>query len=107
MAEVLRGHYVWSNISFRQASKENEETIQIALQSEESIHGNRDWVVKLGINLFCGANLSHFPFYCKQMPYNFVIYSAFGLSSSVNSRMKHDSLRKWPGKPKKTIVTGK
>lgn len=107
MAEDLGDHCVWNNISFRKASKEDEETIQTALESEEAIHGNGDWAVKLGINLFYSANLSRSPLYCKQMPYNFVIYNAFGLNSPVNSPTKHDSFSKWPAKPKRNLVAGK
>nr|XP_027123006.1 lysine-specific demethylase REF6 [Coffea arabica] len=107
MAEELGGHYVWSSISFRQASKEDEETIQAALESQEAIHGNGDWAVKLGINLYYSASLSRSPLYSKQMPYNFLIYNAFGRSSPVNSPTKDDSLGNWPGKPKKTVVAGK
>ncbi|KAL3512630.1 hypothetical protein ACH5RR_025347 [Cinchona calisaya] len=107
MAEELGGHYVWNEVPFRQASKEDEETIQLALESEEAIHGNGDWAVKLGINLYYSANLSRFPLYCKQMPYNSVIYNAFGRSSPTKGPTKCDSIGKGPGKQRKMAVAGK
>lgn len=106
LAEELGNDSIWSNVSFRQASAEDEETIKLALESEEAIHGNGDWAVKLGINLYYSANLSRSPLYSKQMPYNFTIYNAFGRSCST-STMKAEFSGKGLGKLKKIIVAGK
>ncbi|XP_012079921.1 lysine-specific demethylase REF6 [Jatropha curcas] len=88
VSEELGIDCVWNDITFRDATKEDEENIQSALDSEEAIPGNGDWAVKLGINLFYSANLSRSPLYSKQMPYNSVIYNAFGRSSPTSSPTK-------------------
>lgn len=106
LAEELGNDNIWSDVSFRQASAEDEEMIRLALESEEAIHGNGDWAVKLGINLYYSANLSRSPLYSKQMPYNFTIYNAFGRSCPT-STMKAEFNGKGPGKLKKIIVAGK
>lgn len=103
VAEELGSHHLWSKIEFRDANEEDKERIQSALDSEEAIHGNGDWAVKLGINLFYSANLSRSPLYSKQMPYNSVIYDAFGRSSPANTPTKP----KGSGKQKKIVVAGK
>ncbi|KAK6148165.1 hypothetical protein DH2020_019077 [Rehmannia glutinosa] len=106
VAEELESDSLWSEISFRAATEEDEEVIQLALESENAIHGNGDWAVKLGINLFYSANLSRSPLYCKQMHYNFIIYSAFGRSSPTESSTnKGESESK--GRQKKIVVAGK
>jgi hypothetical protein len=76
-------------------TREDEETIQAALDNVEAKGGNSDWTVKLGVNLSYSAILSRSPLYSKQMPYNSIIYKAFGRSSPVASS---------PSKPK---VSGK
>ncbi|KAJ6410320.1 hypothetical protein OIU84_007134 [Salix udensis] len=106
VSEELGIDYLWNDITFRDAAKEDEEWIQSALDSEVAIPGNGDWAVKLGINLFYSANLSRSPFYSKQMPYNSVIYNAFGLASSVSSPPKFKVYGRRSGKPKK-VVAGK
>ncbi|KAH8486797.1 hypothetical protein H0E87_025702 [Populus deltoides] len=106
VSEELGIDHLWNDITFRDAAKEDEERIQSALDSEEAIPGSGDWAVKLGINLFFSANLSRSPFYSKQMPYNSVIYNAFGLASSVSSTPKFKVYGRRSGKPKK-VVAGK
>ncbi|GAV90266.1 JmjC domain-containing protein/JmjN domain-containing protein/zf-H2C2_2 domain-containing protein [Cephalotus follicularis] len=105
-AEEIGIDSLWNDLSFRIATKEDEGRIQSALDSEEAIPGNGDWAVKLGINLFYSANLSRSPLYSKQMPYNFVIYDAFGRSSPASSPTKSNIYGRKPGKPKK-VVAGK
>ncbi|KAI4319048.1 hypothetical protein MLD38_032696 [Melastoma candidum] len=103
LAEELGIDYSWNNITFRNATTEDEKRIQSALDSEEAIPGNGDWAVKLGKNLFCSANLCWSPLYSKQMPYNSVIYKAFGRDSS-SLPAKADDLGQRSGKPKKTVA---
>ncbi|KAF9671659.1 hypothetical protein SADUNF_Sadunf12G0070600 [Salix dunnii] len=98
--------HLWNDITFRDAAKEDEERIQSALDTEEAMPGNGDWAVKLGINLFYSANLSRSPLYSKQMPYNSVIYNAFGRASPVSSPPKFKVYGRRSGKPKK-VVAGK
>lgn len=107
MADELGSDHLWSDITFREAAEEDKERIKSALDSEESTHGNGDWAVKLGINLYYSANLSRSPLYSKQMPYNSVIYSAFGRSSSANTPAKSKISGKGSGKQKKIVVAGK
>ncbi|KAK6924732.1 JmjN domain [Dillenia turbinata] len=106
-AEELGRDYNWNNIAFRGATEEDEERIQLALASEEAVPSNGDWAVKLGLNLYYSAILSRSPLYSKQMPYNSVIYNAFGRSSVGNSSAKADIYRKGLGKQKKNVVAGK
>ncbi|KAL2639263.1 hypothetical protein GLYMA_06G174000v4 [Glycine max] len=106
VAEDLGIDYVLKNIVYRHASTEDEERIQSALDNEEAIPGNGDWAVKLGINLFYSANLSRSPLYSKQMPYNSVIYSAFGCSSPASSLVEPKVYQRRVNKQKK-IVAGK
>ncbi|KAJ7956116.1 Lysine-specific demethylase REF6 [Quillaja saponaria] len=105
-AEELGIDYLWNDISYRQASKEDEQRIHSALDSEEAISGNGDWAVKLGVNLFYSANLSRSTLYSKQMPYNAVIYNAFGRSSPVTSPTEPKVYQRRGGKQKK-VVAGK
>ncbi|GFQ06187.1 lysine-specific demethylase ref6 [Phtheirospermum japonicum] len=107
VAEELGSDRIWNEISFRAATKEDEEIIRLALESENAIHGNGDWAVKLGINLFYSANLSRSPLYCKQMHYNFVIYSAFGRSSPTDSSANTSEPPEVKGRQKKIVVAGK
>ncbi|OMP07019.1 hypothetical protein COLO4_07696 [Corchorus olitorius] len=88
VAEELGIDYAWNDIIFGDATKEDEERIRSALDSEDAIPGNGDWAVKLGINLFYSANLSRSTLYSKQMPYNCVIYNAFGRNSPASSPTK-------------------
>ncbi|KAJ4973109.1 hypothetical protein NE237_006283 [Protea cynaroides] len=106
LVEELGIDYQWQDIPFREATKQDQLRIQAALDDEETIPGNGDWAVKLGVNLYYSANLSRSPLYSKQMPYNSVIYKAFG-RSSTNSPVKPKLSEKKPGKQKKIVVAGK
>ncbi|MFQ6669883.1 hypothetical protein Gotur_034968 [Gossypium turneri] len=106
VAEELGIDYLWNNILFGDATKDDEVRIRSALDSEDAIPGNGDWAVKLGINLFYSSNLSHSTLYSKQMPYNFVIYSAFGRNSPASSPTKLNSYGRRSRKQKK-VVAGK
>ncbi|PIN24303.1 [histone H3]-lysine-36 demethylase [Handroanthus impetiginosus] len=108
VGEELKSDHTWSEISFREATEADEEIIRRALESENAIHENGDWAVKLGINLFYSANLSRSPLYCKQMHYNFIIYSAFGRRPPTdNSTSKADLEGRGLGRQKKIVVAGK
>ncbi|XP_073291417.1 lysine-specific demethylase REF6-like [Primulina huaijiensis] len=108
VAEELENDYLWNEIPFREASEEDKERIQLALDSENAIHGNGDWAVKMGINLFYSANLCRSPLYCKQMPYNSVLYSAFGRRSPVNGPSSNSEFEgKGSGRQRKIVVAGK
>ncbi|KAF2293232.1 hypothetical protein GH714_040583, partial [Hevea brasiliensis] len=104
VSEELGIECLWNDINFRDATKEDEENIQSALDSEEAIPGNGDWAVKLGINLFYSANLSRSSLYSKQMPYNSVIYNAFGRSSPASSPTKFNVYGRKPSKQKKVVA---
>ncbi|XP_076901236.1 lysine-specific demethylase JMJ705-like [Bidens hawaiensis] len=93
----------WTDLEFRESNKRDEKWIQTALDSEEVTHGKGDWAVKLGMNLFYSASLSRSPLYSRQMPYNSVIYSAFGHNHPSNSPAKP----KQSGRQKKIILAGK
>ncbi|RAL47541.1 hypothetical protein DM860_011279 [Cuscuta australis] len=98
--------YVWSENSFHEATVGDKKLIRSALESQEAIHGNGDWAVKLGINLFHSASLSRSTLYCKQMAYNSVIYTAFGRSSSSQVLAPENDMV-GPAKHKKVSVAGK
>ncbi|KNA05929.1 hypothetical protein SOVF_185680 [Spinacia oleracea] len=107
-AEELEMDYGWKDIAFSMATKEDEERIHMALQSEESTPKNGDWAVKLGINLFYSAILSRSPLYNKQMPYNSIIYNAFGCTSPSKSSPEEAKVRgKGFGRQKKLVMAGK
>ncbi|KAG9446332.1 hypothetical protein H6P81_012460 [Aristolochia fimbriata] len=99
--------YCWKDISFREATADDKEKIKSALDDEEAEPGRGDWAVKLGINLYYSSNLSKSPLYSTQMPYNSVIYKAFGRDSPNNSptKLKVYTKRNW--KQKKIVVAGK
>lgn len=105
-AEDIGIDHLWNDLVYRDATKEDVDMIQSALDSEECIPGNGDWAVKLGVNLYYSANLSRSPLYIKQMPYNYVIYNAFG-RSSVNSSTESDVIGRGLCKQKKIVVAGK
>ncbi|XP_062025602.1 lysine-specific demethylase REF6 [Rosa rugosa] len=104
IAEELGVNYPWNDMVFRDATREDEERIQSALDSEEAIAGNGDWAVKMGINLFYSASLSRSHLYSKQMPYNSVIYNAFGRSSPASSPAGPEVCGRRPAKQKKIVV---
>ncbi|KAI9108765.1 hypothetical protein K1719_020070 [Acacia pycnantha] len=106
VAEELGISGIWKNLAYRNATPEDEERIQSALDSEDAIPGNADWAVKLGINLFYSANLSRSPLYSKQMPYNSVIYHAFGRSAPASSPTEPKVYQRRTSKQKK-VVAGK
>ncbi|OWM90566.1 lysine-specific demethylase REF6 isoform X2 [Punica granatum] len=98
----------WNEISFKNATREDEERIKSALDSEDAIPGSGDWAVKLGINLFYSASLSWSSLYSKQMPYNSVIYNAFGRnSSSSTSPMRLDDCGGKKASRQRNVVAGK
>ncbi|XP_050377779.1 lysine-specific demethylase REF6 isoform X2 [Argentina anserina] len=104
IAEELGVNYPWNDLVFRDATSVDEERIQSALDSEEAIAGNGDWAVKMGINLFYSASLSRSHLYSKQMPYNSVIYNAFGRNSSATSPAGPEDCGRRPAKQKKIVV---
>ncbi|KAJ4839990.1 hypothetical protein Tsubulata_030824 [Turnera subulata] len=104
LSQELGIDHIWNDITFRDAKKEDEARIQLALDSEEAIPGNGDWAVKLGINLFYSANLSRSPLYSKQMPYNSVIYNAFGRASPASSPTKLNACGKRSSRQRKVVV---
>ncbi|KAL4325922.1 hypothetical protein GQ457_11G028250 [Hibiscus cannabinus] len=106
VAEELGIDHPWNDILYGDATKDDEEQIQSALDSEDAIPGNGDWAVKLGINLFYSANLSRSTLYSKQMPYNCVIYTAFGRNSPSSSPKKLNVYGRRSSKPRK-VVAGK
>ncbi|KAI4365969.1 hypothetical protein MLD38_021902 [Melastoma candidum] len=103
LAEELGIDYSWNSITFLNATSEDEKMIQSSLDSEEGIPWSGDWTVKLGINLFYSANLCWSPLYSKQMPYNSVIYKAFG-RDCFNSPAKSDDFHRGSAKQKKTVA---
>ncbi|XP_074302318.1 lysine-specific demethylase REF6-like [Silene latifolia] len=107
VAEEMEIDYDWKDVTFSEATKVDEERIQLALQSEEATPKNGDWAVKLGINLFYSAILSRSPLYSKQMPYNSVIYGAFGCTPPSKSSPKAKSHLKGCARQRKVVVAGK
>ncbi|XP_023001529.1 lysine-specific demethylase JMJ705 [Cucurbita maxima] len=107
VAQELSMDHVWTDTTFRGATEDEERRIQLALDSEEAIPGHGDWAVKLGINLFYSANLSHSPLYSKQMPYNSVIYNAFGRSATPNASGKPKVYQRRTAGKLKRLVAGK
>ena len=103
VAEELGIDSLCDEISFRVATKEDEKRIHLSLDSEDAIPGNKDWAVKLGINLFYNTNLSRSPLYNKQMPYNSIIYNAFGHSSPASWPNKYDNGRR-PARQRKVVA---
>ncbi|KAF9600301.1 hypothetical protein IFM89_005887 [Coptis chinensis] len=107
LAEDMGIDYLWKDILFRDATKEDQERISFALDDKEVEPSNGDWAVKLGINLYYSVHLSKSPLYTKQMPYNSIIYKAFRFSSPTNYPMEVEVSGKVPNKQKKTLVAGK
>ncbi|CAM0884225.1 unnamed protein product [Alopecurus aequalis] len=96
----------WKDIHFREANMKDREMIQELLQDEESIPTENDWAVKLGTNLYYSANLAKSPVYNKEIPYNRVIYRAFGCNSPDNSPEKLNTCERGQGKQKKAVCAG-
>ncbi|XP_010250905.1 PREDICTED: lysine-specific demethylase JMJ705-like [Nelumbo nucifera] len=107
LAEELGIDYLWKDVPVREATEEDQQRIQSALDDDEVIPSNGDWAVKLGINLYYSATISRSPLYSKQMPYNSVIYKAFGRSSPDISPTRSKDSGKRPGKQKKIVVAGR
>lgn len=105
-AEEVGMDYMWNCISFKDASKEDEKRVQSALNGAETVPGNVDWAVKLGVNLFYSSNLSRSTLYSKQMSYNSVIYSAFGRSSAASLPVRINVYERRSRQQKK-VVAGK
>jgi hypothetical protein len=99
--------YDWKDILFKEATIEDREKIQEVVQDEEAIPTNSDWAVKLGINLYYSANLAKSPLYNKQVPYNRVIYEAFGYGSPNDSPVKLKAYSRRQGKAKKIVLAGR
>ena len=93
--------YDWKDIRFKEASIEDRKKMREVVQDEETIPTNSDWAVKMGINLYYSANLAKSPLYNKQLPYNRVIYKAFGCSSPNNSPVKLKTYSRRQGRRRK------
>ncbi|XP_062203861.1 lysine-specific demethylase JMJ705-like [Phragmites australis] len=78
IAEELGMKYAWKDITFKEATDEDIGRIQLALQDEDAEPTSSDWAVKMGINIYYSAKQSKSPLYSKQVPYNSIIYKAFG-----------------------------
>lgn len=107
LAEEMEVKYDWKDILFKEASIEDRKKIQEVVQDEETIPTHSDWAVKLGINLYYSANLAKSPLYNKQLPYNRVIYKAFGCSSPNNSPVKLKTYARRQGRAKKIVLAGR
>ncbi|TKW18356.1 hypothetical protein SEVIR_5G426200v4 [Setaria viridis] len=107
LAEEMEVKYDWKDIVFKEASIEDRKKIQEVVQDEETIPTHSDWAVKLGINLYYSANLAKSPLYNKQLPYNRVIYKAFGCSSPNNSPAKLKTYARRQGRAKKIVLAGR
>ncbi|KAM0926128.1 hypothetical protein ACQ4PT_003937 [Festuca glaucescens] len=107
LAAEMEVEYDWKGIHFREAKREDREMIQELLQDEESIPTSSDWTVKLGTNLYYSANLSKSPLHNKQIPYNRVIYMAFGCNSPNNSPEDLKTCERSQGRQKKIVIAGR
>jgi hypothetical protein len=107
LAAEMEVEYDWKGIHFREAKREDREMIQELLQDEESIPTSSDWTVKLGNNLYYSANLSKSPLHNKQIPYNRVIYRAFGCNSPNNSPEDLKTCERSQGRQKKIVIAGR
>ncbi|KAM0883102.1 hypothetical protein ACQ4PT_031848 [Festuca glaucescens] len=107
LAAEMEVEYDWKGIHFREANREDREMIQELLQDEESIPTSSDWTVKLGTNLYYSANLSKSPLHNKQIPYNRVIYRAFGCNSPNNSPEDLKTCERSQGRQKKIVIAGR
>uniref|UniRef100_A0A0A9DU02 C2H2-type domain-containing protein n=1 Tax=Arundo donax TaxID=35708 RepID=A0A0A9DU02_ARUDO len=107
LAEEMEVEYDWKDIHFKEASMEDKEKIEEVVRDEEVIPTNSDWAVKLGINLYYSANLAKSPLYNKQLPYNRVMYKAFGCDSPKNSPVKLKTYARRQGGQKKVVLAGR
>lgn len=107
LAAEMEVEHGWKDIHFREASMEDRKMIEELLQDEESIPTSSDWAVKLGSNLYYSANLAKSPLHNKQIPYNRVIYRAFGCSSPDNSPVKLKTCERSRDRQKKVVFAGR
>uniref|UniRef100_J3NCM8 JmjC domain-containing protein n=1 Tax=Oryza brachyantha TaxID=4533 RepID=J3NCM8_ORYBR len=78
IADELGIKHDWKDITFKEATEEEIRKIKLALQDEDAEPTGSDWAVKMGINIYYSAKQSKSPLYSKQIPYNSIIYKAFG-----------------------------
>ncbi|XP_037407827.1 lysine-specific demethylase JMJ705-like [Triticum dicoccoides] len=107
LAAEMEVEHGWKDIHFREANMEDRKMIEELLQDEESIPTSSDWAVKLGTNLYYSANLAKSPLHNKQIPYNRVIYRAFGCSSPDNSPVKRENCEGSQDRQKKVVLAGR
>ncbi|CAI9267283.1 unnamed protein product [Lactuca saligna] len=104
MATELGTYENWTDLGYRDINEYDKAKIRLALDNDETEHGNQDWVVRLGLDIFYSVRLSQSPIYAKQMPYNSVIHNAIG-------RIPPPSTESTTSKPsdnqKKLVVAGK
>uniref|UniRef100_A0A7N0RJB3 Lysine-specific demethylase REF6 n=2 Tax=Kalanchoe fedtschenkoi TaxID=63787 RepID=A0A7N0RJB3_KALFE len=105
--EELGLDHCWNDTAFRESSEDDERCMAAALESAEDVSSNGDWTVKLGINLFYSASLSRSPLYSKQMPYNSIVYKAFGRVPPLEAPAKSDGHTKGNSRKKKIVLAGK
>lgn len=85
IAEDIGMNHVWKDITFKEATDEEIGVIKLALQDEDTEPTSSDWAVKMGINIYYSAKQSKSPLYSKQVPYNSIIYKAFGQENPDSS----------------------
>jgi hypothetical protein len=81
IAEDIGMDHAWKDITFKEATAEEIGVIKLALHDEDTEPTSSDWAVKMGINIYYSAKQSKSPLYSKQVPYNSIIYKAFGLAN--------------------------
>jgi hypothetical protein len=84
IAEDIGMTHAWKDITFKEATDEEIGVIKLALQDEDTEPTSSDWAVKMGINIYYSAKQSKSPLYSKQVPYNSIIYKAFGQENPDN-----------------------
>ncbi|KAG8093395.1 hypothetical protein GUJ93_ZPchr0012g20868 [Zizania palustris] len=99
IAEELGIKHDWKDITFKEASEEDIKKIQLALQDEDAEPTGSDWAVKMGINIYYSAKQSKSPLYSKQIPYNSIIYKAFG-QENPDSLTDYEGQKSGPTKKK-------
>uniref|UniRef100_A0ACD5Y5Y0 Uncharacterized protein n=1 Tax=Avena sativa TaxID=4498 RepID=A0ACD5Y5Y0_AVESA len=107
IAKELGLKHDWKDINFEEATEDDIRRIQLALQDEDAEPVSSDWAVKMGISIYYSAKQSKSPLYSKQIPYNSIIYEAFGQENPDNlincRRQRSDMTKKrvagsWCGK---------
>lgn len=84
IAKELGLKHDWKDINFEEAAEDDIRIIQLALQDEDAEPASSDWAVKMGISIYYSAKQSKSPLYSKQIPYNSIIYEAFGQENPDN-----------------------